>query len=137
VDIPKNHQPPPTGLHPCVHCGACCAYYRVSFESTEILPESFEVPASHVATVDAKMSVMRGTDRTINTRCTALIGEVGTNGKCSIYENRPSPCRKFEASYSYGVKEPRCDEARAAHHLPPLTLKDYDGVRNLSQAALI
>jgi hypothetical protein len=28
------------------------------------------------------------------------------------------------------VKEPRCDEARAAHSLPPLTLRDYDGVRN-------
>jgi Fe-S-cluster containining protein len=88
------------------------------------------VPTHLAIKVDDETSVMRGTDITHNTRCKALIGEVGKNGSCKIYENRPSPCRKFESSYSYGVKEPRCDEARAAHSLPPLTLRDYDGVRN-------
>jgi Fe-S-cluster containining protein len=89
------------------------------------------VPVELTVAVDGAMSVMRGTDILQNTRCTALNGEVGLNGSCTIYENRPSPCRKFESSYAYGVKEPRCDEARATHGLAPLTLRDYDGVRNL------
>jgi Fe-S-cluster containining protein len=91
---------------------------------------SFSVPEILSLPVSAGMSVMKGTDTINNTRCEALSGQVGKNGSCSIYENRPTPCRKFESSFTYGVKEPRCDEARAAHGLAPLTLRDYDGVRN-------
>lgn len=74
--------------------------------------------------------VMRGTDTPSAPRCVALNGQVGKDASCSIYENRPSPCRKFEASYTYGLKEPRCDEARATFGMPPLRLQDYDGFRN-------
>ena len=85
-----------------------------------------------VLSIDSKTSLMTGTHTLENTRCVALKGTVGKDGSCSIYENRPSPCRKFEASYAYGVKEPRCDEARAAYELPPLTVQNYDGFRNRS-----
>jgi Fe-S-cluster containining protein len=120
----------PLNTHPCLSCGACCAYYRVSFHPSETSPESFETPNAMVIPVHSEESVMMGTHTIQNTRCVALTGEVGKDAHCSIYENRPSPCRKFEASYSYGVKEPRCDEARVAHGLLPLTLRDYDGFRN-------
>lgn len=119
-----------SAFHPCLQCGACCAYYRVSFDSTEISAGSLEVPANFALALTADESVMKGTHVLENTRCIALKGKVGEDANCSIYQNRPSPCRKFEASFSYGVKEPRCDEARAAHALPPLTLRDYDGIRN-------
>ena len=82
-----------------------------------------------MVSVDSQVSVMKGTDRIQNTRCVALAGLVGKDANCSIYENRPSPCRKFEASYEHGVKEPLCDEARAAFNLAPLALPDYDGFR--------
>jgi uncharacterized protein len=39
---------------------------------------------------------------------------------CGIYALRPSPCREFEASWIDGVPSERCDQARAAHGLPPL-----------------
>ncbi|MOA32367.1 hypothetical protein D3C78_1535800 [compost metagenome] len=38
-----------------------------------------------------------------------------------MYEQRSSPCREFEASWEHGEHNPRCDAARAAHGLPPLT----------------
>ena len=118
------------GIHPCLSCGACCAYFRVSFYSTEISPDSLHVPKELTVTIDVHESIMTGTDAIQSPRCVALAGTVGKDGSCRIYENRPSPCRKFEASYAYGVKEPRCDEARAAHGMRALTLQDYDGYRN-------
>lgn len=78
---------------------------------------------------------MKGTDTLQDPRCTALSGTLGKDALCSIYENRPSACRKFEASYEYGEKKPRCDEARAIHGLPPLTLQDYDAFRNRNSVA--
>jgi len=30
-------------------------------------------------------------------RCVALAGTIGTNVKCSIYDHRPTACRKYEA----------------------------------------
>jgi Fe-S-cluster containining protein len=128
MENPKKHNT--EAVHPCLTCGACCAYFRVSFHPSENSSESLEVPISLSVSVDAETSVMKGTDTLQNTRCVALSGTVGKNGSCSIYENRPSPCRKFEASYERGVKEPRCDEARKAYQLAPLTLQDYDGIRN-------
>jgi Fe-S-cluster containining protein len=119
-----------TNAHPCLTCGACCSYYRVSFHPSEAHPDRFHVPVHFTAVVTTDESVMIGTDSLRDTRCIALSGQVGKDAHCSIYENRPSPCRKFEASYAYGVKEPRCDEARIQFGLRPLTLASYDVVRN-------
>ena len=116
--------------HPCLTCGACCAFFRVSFYSTERDQDRLQVPRELTVQIDSKESVMEGTNQIQSPRCVALTGEVAKDAHCSIYENRPSPCRKFEASYTYGLKEPRCDEARAAFGMPPLRLQDYDGFRN-------
>lgn len=58
-------------------------------------------------------------------RCVALHGHVGRHVSCRIYQNRPSPCRNFKASYEDGTQNPRCDESRVARGLEPLTLKDW------------
>jgi Fe-S-cluster containining protein len=116
--------------HPCLSCGACCAYYRVSFYSSEISSDRLRVPEQMVVSINADESVMKGTDKVEDTRCIALSGLVGTDARCSIYKNRPSPCRRFQASFEYGAKEPRCDEARKIHGLAALTLRDYDAFRN-------
>ncbi len=54
-------------------------------------------------------------------RCVSLLGDVGAGVRCTMYENRSSSCREFAASWEDGQHNPRCDAARAAHGLPPLT----------------
>lgn len=44
--------------------------------------------------------------KTENNRCVALRGEVGVSVACSVYNDRPDACRKFE------VGSELCNEAR-------------------------
>jgi hypothetical protein len=57
-------------------------------------------------------------------RCVALLGTVADIVRCSIYEQRASVCREFPASWVDGVRNDRCDQARAVHGLAPLTPDD-------------
>lgn len=59
-------------------------------------------------------------------RCVALAGKVGLETLCQIYEDRPSTCRKFLASYEQGIHSPICDEARVKHGLEPLRPDDWN-----------
>ncbi|HEY8518717.1 MAG TPA: YkgJ family cysteine cluster protein [Gammaproteobacteria bacterium] len=106
--------------NPCLACGACCAYFRVSFHWSET--ERFlggVTPTEHTVQVGTHRVAMRGTLGR-NPRCVALEGTIGENVRCTIYERRPSPCREFPASWADGRRNERCDRARAAHGLPPL-----------------
>jgi len=71
---------------------------------------------------------MRGSDRS-TPRCVALAGDIGSSVRCTIYEHRASPCRDFPYSWADGVHNERCDRARAAHGLPPLSPPMPDGSR--------
>ncbi|MDP9707401.1 UNVERIFIED_ORG: Fe-S-cluster containining protein [Rahnella aquatilis] len=53
-------------------------------------------------------------------RCVALEGEVGHAVSCSVYLNRPTPCREFDQSGLNGIGNAACDRARAKYGLPPL-----------------
>ncbi|MGE4134033.1 MAG: YkgJ family cysteine cluster protein, partial [Bdellovibrionales bacterium] len=75
--------------------------------------------------LDSRHRCMRGTEKKHRPKCIALVGRIGQNAKCGFYENRPTPCRRFEASYENGVRNPRCDEARLAHGLAPLRRQDW------------
>jgi Fe-S-cluster containining protein len=112
--------------HPCQSCGACCAAYRVSFHWFEAEPAMGApgIPAQLTEPMDPHRLVMRGTWAP-QPRCVALQGEVGTHAHCSIYPQRPSPCRELQASWENGVQSPQCDKARARHGLPPLTPADW------------
>jgi Fe-S-cluster containining protein len=112
--------------HPCQSCGACCAAYRVSFHWFEAEPAMGApgIPAQLTEAMDPHRLVMRGTWAP-QPRCVALQGEVGTHAHCSIYPQRPSPCRELQASWESGVPSPHCDKARARHGLPPLTPEDW------------
>lgn len=113
-------------IHPCLACGACCAHFRVAFHWSEADPAvGGRTPPGLVDPLDSHRVVMRGTwgDRAI--RCIALRGEVGTAAACTIYADRPSPCRDLQASYEDGRASPQCDRARAAHGLRPLTADDW------------
>jgi len=111
--------------HPCLRCGACCAYFRVAFHWSEA--EAFlggDVPVELTAKLDPHRVAMRGTDRKLP-RCVALQGVVGELASCAIYERRPSVCRDLAPAWQQGLPSPQCDRARLAHGLRPLSPEDW------------
>lgn len=112
--------------HPCLECGACCAFFRVAFHWREAEKgSSFEVPTELTEDLDHDTRCMKGTSKKHKPQCSSLRGKIGELAWCSIYENRPTPCRAFTASYENGYENPRCDEARKKHGLKPLTKNDW------------
>ena len=112
-------------LHPCQTCGACCASFRVAFHWSEAAPEvGGATPPDLVEPLDAHRVVMAGTLHA-PVRCIALRGAPGVATHCTIYPQRPSPCRELGASWEHGVAVPQCDRARALHGLAPLAPGDW------------
>ena len=112
--------------NPCTRCGACCAYFRVQFYWREVEKDSLhKVPEPLTQDVDSFLKCMRGTGKKRGNHCIALKGRIGKLAVCTIYENRPSVCRNFTASYIDGKPNKRCDEARAAYGLKPLKPDDW------------
>lgn len=111
--------------NPCLECGACCAYFRASFywsEADDVTPGG--VPVDLTEDRPPFFRVMKGTNQE-HPRCIALEGEIGCAVRCVIHPVRSSVCRDFPASYVDGVtRNERCDAARAAWNLPPLTPED-------------
>ena len=93
----------------CLSCGACCAFYRVSFywAEGENLPEHMVEPLTSV------YSCMSGTNQP-QPRCIALEGEVGKHVSCSVYEHRSSSCKEVQAG------DTQCLKARKAAGLIPM-----------------
>lgn len=111
--------------HPCLRCGACCAFFRVAFYWTEADPAlGGHVPAEATTQLDPHRVAMKGTEGG-RVRCTALRGEVGVATVCALYERRPSPCRDLKPAFEDGRPSPQCDRARVAHGLKPLSADDW------------
>jgi uncharacterized protein len=110
--------------NPCVSCGACCAFFRVSFHWLETDSLSFHVPLKQTVVLSPHLLAMRGTDQK-DPRCESLVGEIGKKVQCDIYENRPEVCRSFKASFQDGEKDERCDKARLSKGFKILTLSDW------------
>jgi Fe-S-cluster containining protein len=113
-------EPEKMSTSPCTSCGACCAFFRVSFFWGECQSSGGTVPDDTVELVTPSLVAMRGTSQP-NPRCTKLAGEIGEDVRCTMYEQRSSSCRDFDASWENGEHNPRCDDARAKHGLPPLS----------------
>ncbi|UCJ15222.1 YkgJ family cysteine cluster protein [Pseudomonas sp. MM211] len=105
--------------NPCLTCGACCAHFRVSFFWGECQSAGGTVPDDQVILITPHRVAMRGTEAKPS-RCNALLGDVGQGTRCTLYEQRSSTCREFEASWANGEHNPHCDDARRAYGLPPL-----------------
>lgn len=101
----------------CQCCGACCAFYLVSFPAheTDNIAGGL-VPVAMSGLSKETLRFMNGTE-TKTPRCNALRGFVGTRVTCAIYENRPSTCRKFIRSWENGVGNFLCDKARMSFGL--------------------
>ncbi|MCO7515674.1 YkgJ family cysteine cluster protein [Pseudomonas guariconensis] len=106
--------------NPCLDCGACCGYFRVSFFWGECQSAGGLVPDDLVVQINPTRVAMIGTDAK-PCRCIGLDGEIGKQVACTLYANRSTPCREFEASWAHGVHNPSCDAARAHYGLAPLT----------------
>ncbi|PHM40630.1 hypothetical protein Xszus_00302 [Xenorhabdus szentirmaii] len=105
--------------NPCINCGACCAFFRVSFYWAEAEDGGGTVPVSTTEKLNHFMRCMKGTNEP-HPRCINLCGEVGQSVFCSIYDKRPSPCREFSHAWETDDYNEHCDRARAAYGLPPL-----------------
>lgn len=105
--------------NPCTHCGACCTGFRVDFDRSELLSEGGQVPDGLAVDLPHGLCRMRGTDHS-QPRCAALVGTVGQQVHCGIYEWRPSPCRDFGALAPFGRGDDACTRARIRRGLPPL-----------------
>ncbi|MFZ1956590.1 MAG: YkgJ family cysteine cluster protein [Desulfobacterales bacterium] len=122
-------------INPCTACGACCAFYRVSFywgESDLCTPSG--VPSELLGKVSDFRFCMRGTQGS-SPRCIALMGIIGKKVHCSIYERRASVCREFEPSWQEGASNEKCDKARALWGLPPLPPEIWRSPGNFPKAA--
>ena len=108
--------------HPCLSCGACCSAYRVAMYWSEV--DERGIDPALTRKLDPLRVEMR-VDNNTDLRCIALRGTVGDAAHCSIYSERPSPCRDLQASWEDGAPSPQCDRARARHGLPPLTPENW------------
>ena len=132
-------------VHPCQLCGACCASFRVTFywreaEDSTLLTESKNqhpqpiVPKGYWIESNSMQRQMKGTEHKHLPKCIALKGRIGEFVSCEIYNNRPTPCQNFKASYEHGLHEKRCDEARKRHGLKPLLKADwFQNIEPISQ----
>ncbi len=116
--------------NPCIQCGACCAFFRVSFFWEEANPEDpASVPLELTESIDGLRQCMKGTNQP-HPRCVALSGEIGEKVGCAIYDRRSSVCQEFglhenaQGITVNGIDLVRCNQARKAWNLPPLTRAD-------------
>lgn len=105
--------------NPCMTCGACCAFFRISFYWAEADDAGGTIPARLTEQISPFHRCMSGTNQK-NPRCIALAGTPGQNACCTIYENRSSTCREFAMSGENGEVNEACNRARAKYGLTPL-----------------
>lgn len=99
----------------CQRCGACCAFFRVSFYWAEADDApSGTVPVHLTVPIGSVHRCMAGT-QTRPVRCVALDGEIGRGVACAIYAQRASTCREVTPG------DAQCLKARAHHGLPTAT----------------
>lgn len=113
--------------NPCLHCGACCAYYRVSFYWAEAdKDQGGVVPLELTEELTGFRRCMQGTNQK-QPWCLALKGEIGGTVRCTIYLRRPTPCREYGVKWEHGILRAspdeleRCNQARAAWGMPSLS----------------
>ena len=96
-------------------CGACCAFFRVSFYWGESdLSDNGTVPVTLTENVSDFLLCMKGTNQK-GPRCVALTGEIGKSVSCSIYPDRSSTYMDFVVD---GNSDSPCSRARAKWGLP-------------------
>jgi len=94
--------------NPCFGCGCCCRHFRVSFYQGEVDTQPGGiVPADLTVPVTPFRVAMKGTEHG-HGRCVAQQDD----GRCGIYEQRPSVCREFPVFMEDGSMNPECVRLR-------------------------
>ncbi len=90
--------------NPCFGCGCCCRHFRVSFYHGELdtQPGGY-VPAELTLQVTPFRACMKGTEAG-HGQCVAQ----QPDGRCGIYDQRPSVCREFPVFMDDGSMNPEC-----------------------------
>ncbi len=101
----------PPAANACQTCGACCAHYRVSFHWREADQRGLD--DGSLVQISPWHVCFAGTEKH-PVRCAHLVGDVGGQVACRVYDQRPGPCRSVEPG------DQQCLKARAAHGLPAL-----------------
>lgn len=106
--------------NPCLACGICCTHFRISFYWAEAddAPGGY-VPHEMTEVLTPHLRCMKGSN-SVPRRCIGLSGEIGQAVACTVYEQRPSPCREFPVFLDDGTPNPKCNELRERIALPPL-----------------
>jgi Fe-S-cluster containining protein len=101
--------------NPCFGCGCCCRHFRVSFYHGELdtQPGGY-VPAALTQQVTPFRACMKGTEAGRG-QCVARQDD----GRCAIYDKRPSVCREFPAYLEDGSMNPECLRLRALYGIAP------------------
>jgi uncharacterized protein len=108
---------PSTEVPECLSCGVCCAFaLMVTLTPNESgrLNNYWDVTLDGV---EKDITINRVLPRSLETgHCTFLNGSLGVKIDCEIYEDRPQPCRDFDAGSD------KCHAYRRMYGLePPLT----------------
>ena len=94
--------------NPCNGCNACCRHFRVSFYHGELDTQpGGHVPADMTTQITPFRACMKGTESG-HGHCIAL----QSDGRCSIYEHRPSVCREFPVFMEDGSMNQDCTRLR-------------------------
>lgn len=138
TEIQPDTDQPGTEPSTCMTCGACCASYRVAFHWAET--EAFlggSTPAELTERIDLHRVAMRTIQSPGTPRCVALTGQIGQQVSCSIYGQRPSPCRELDPVWLPSGVTPsdQCNRARRRHGLEPLRLLALDNLPKLVSIA--
>ena len=108
----------------CFQCGQCCQHFRVSFYHGEVEGNGTgTVPADMVTQLKPHLCCMKGTEKG-NGKCVALAYTESEGYRCTIYENRPSPCREFNMMNDDGSVNSDCNQLRMAIGLSSLSIPD-------------
>ena len=116
-------------IDPCSNCGVCCSHFRISFHWLETASDSFNVPTEMTSKINDHLVCMKGTEAG-GKPCIALNQE----GRCSIYNNRPSACRDYKVWDEQGEPNQACQKLREKNGIPLLKhFSEYqlDNITNL------
>jgi Fe-S-cluster containining protein len=102
----------------CDKCGACCkGILIVETDDLDILREPRLIdadPHHRGKSVAQVVSEIRNEMKAVVIACGHSCSFLAADNRCTIYPTRPNVCVAFEAG------DEQCQEARAAHGLPPL-----------------
>lgn len=87
-----------SGPTDCQGCGRCCEFFEAIDVFAEDEEQNFEWLKNNGYLTEDNEHAMYAMRKVGDTnRCVALVGEVGKDTRCSIYQHRPEACRRFES----------------------------------------